>query len=171
MSVAGEEAETAVALMRPFARYRLVATDVAAYYNLIEKGEPLPPIEELRVSVTYEGFFPTGFNVEAGAPNDALNTGIHYASAPVTAEGYDEAECRQVGADLVLTNGGESFVTVTVQMVDTRTGETVATVEHIKVPYRRGQLTTVTGHFLPAGKTTGGVEIDTDWGEDIVITF
>ncbi len=160
-----------VSLIRPFAKYRLIATDVEAYYNLIEKGEALPPIEDLQVRVTYEGFFPTGFNVATGKPNDALNTGIHYTSVPTVAEGYDAAVNRQVGADFVLTNGEESFVTVTIQMVDTNTGEAVATVQHVKIPYKRGHLTTVTGHFLTAGKTTGGVQIDTEWGEDIVIEF
>ena len=150
------------ALVRPFAKYRLIATDVEAYYNLIEKGEALPPIEDLQVRVTYEGFFPTGFNVATGKPNDALNTGIHYTSVPTVAEGYDAAVNRQVGADFVLTNGEESFVNVTIQMIDTKTGEAVATVQHVKIPYKRGHLTTVTGHFLTAGKTPGGVQIDTE---------
>ena len=163
--------EGALSLERPFAKYRLIATDVEAYYNLIEKGEALPDIEDLQVRVTYEGFFPTGFNVATGKPNDALNTGIHYSSVPTVAEGYDAKVNRQVGADFVLTNGEESFVTVTIQMVDTNTDEAVATVQHIKIPYKRGHLTTVTGHFLTAGKTPGGVQIDTEWGEDIVIEF
>ena len=160
-----------VSLERPFAKYRLIATDVEAYYNLIEKGEALPPIEDLQVRVTYEGFFPTGFNVATGKPNDALNTGIHYTSVPTVAEGYDAKVNRQVGADFVLTNGEESFVNVTIQMVDTNTGEAVATVQHVKIPYKRGHLTTVTGHFLTAGKTPGGVQIDTEWGDDIVFEF
>lgn len=160
-----------VSLERPFAKYRLIATDVEAYYNLMDKGEALPPIEDLQVRVTYEGFFPTGFNVATGKPNDALNTGIHYTSVPTVAEGYDAKVNRQVGADFVLTNGEESFVTVTIEMIDTNTGEAVATVQHVKIPYKRGHLTTVTGHFLTAGKTPGGVQIDTEWGEDIVIEF
>ena len=160
-----------VSLERPFAKYRLIATDVEAYYNLIDKGEALPDIEDLQVRVTYEGFFPTGFNVATGKPNDALNTGIHYTSVPTVAEGYDAKVNRQVGADFVLTNGEESFVNVTIQMIDTNTGEAVATVQHVKIPYKRGHLTTVTGHFLTAGKTPGGVQIDTEWGEDIVIEF
>ena len=163
--------EGAVSLERPFAKYRLIATDVEAYYNLMDKGEALPPIEDLQVRVTYEGFFPTGFNVATGKPNDALNTGIHYTSVPTVAEGYDAKVNRQVGADFVLTNGEESFVNVTIQMIDTNTGEAVATVQHVKIPYKRGHLTTVTGHFLTAGKTPGGVQIDTEWGEDIVIEF
>ena len=166
-----ERVEGAVSLIRPFAKYRLIATDVEAYYNLIDKGEALPDIEDLQVRVTYEGFFPTGFNVATGKPNDALNTGIHYTSVPTVAEGYDAKVNRQVGADFVLTNGEESFVNVTIQMVDTNTGEAVATVQHVKIPYKRGHLTTVTGHFLTAGKTPGGVQIDTEWGEDVVIEF
>lgn len=160
-----------VSLERPFAKYRLIATDVEAYYNLMDKGENLPAIEDLQVRVTYEGFFPTGFNVATGKPNDALNTGIHYTSVPTVAEGYDAKVNRQVGADFVLTNGEESFVTVTIQMIDTKTGDIIATVQHVKIPYKRGHLTTVTGHFLTAGKMPGGVQIDTEWGEDIVIEF
>ena len=170
-SPAGGVEGASVSLVRPFAKYRLIATDVEAYYNLIDKGEALPDIEDLQVRVTYEGFFPTGFNVATGKPNDALNTGIHYTSVPTVAEGYDAKVNRQVGADFVLTNGEESFVNVTIQMIDTNTGDIVATVQHVKIPYKRGHLTTVTGHFLTAGKTPGGVQIDTEWGEDIVIEF
>lgn len=167
----GAGADVALTLERPFAKYRLIATDVEAYYNLISKGEALPAIEDLQVRVTYEGFFPTGFNVATGKPNDALNTGIHYTSVPTVAEGYDAKVNRQVGADFVLTNGEESFVNVTIEMIDTNTGDIIATVQHVKIPYKRGHLTTVTGHFLTAGKTPGGVQIDTEWGEDITIKF
>ena len=78
LTVTDDTPDKPVTLERPFAKYRLIATDVEAYYNLIDKGEALPDIEDLQVRVTYEGFFPTGFNVATGKPNDALNTGIHY---------------------------------------------------------------------------------------------
>ena len=171
LTVTDDTPDKPVTLERPFAKYRLIATDVEAYYNLMDKGEALPAIEDLQVRVTYEGFFPTGFNVATGKPNDALNTGIHYTSVPTVAEGYDAKVNRQVGADFVLTNGEESFVNVTIQMVDTNTSDIIATVQHVKIPYKRGHLTTVTGHFLTAGKTPGGVQIDTEWGEDVVIEF
>ena len=160
-----------IELIRPLAQYRLIASDVEAYRDLIAKGDTLPPIEELQARVTYEGFFPTGFNVATGQPNDALNAGIHYVFAPTAAEGYEEATARQVGADFVLAGDEESFVTVTLQLVDVTTGKAVSTVQHVKIPYRRGHLTTVSGHFLTAGKTTGGVQINTEWDKDIVIEF
>lgn len=163
--------EQAITLTSPFARYRLIANDVEGYLNLIANGEDYPPVEDLQVLITYEGFFPTGFDVATGKPNDALNAGIHYTTAPVAATGYPEAEARQIGSDFVLTNGEESFVTVTIQMIDPRTGEAISTVSGIQIPYRRGQLTTVTGRFLTAGKTTGGVEVDDDWENDITIDF
>ena len=170
-SPAGGVEGASVSLVRPFAKYRLIATDVEAYYNLIDKGEALPDIEDLQVRVTYEGFFPMAFNVGTGKPNDALNTGIHYTSVPAVAEGYDEAKNIQLGADFVLTADDESFTTVTLQMIDIATGEAVTTVEHVKIPYKRGCLTTVTGNFLTASKTPGGVQVDTEWGENIVIGF
>ena len=162
--------ETSVTLLRPLARYRIVATDVEGYNNLIAKGEKLPPIEELEASVSYEGFLPTAFNVATGQPNDALQ-GIAYRAGIVAADGFAGDEARQVGADFVLAGDDDSFVTVTVQLTDRTTGETVSTVRGVKIPYRRGELTTVSGTFLTAGRTSGGVEIDTDWGEDIVIEF
>ena len=170
LNVGEEDTEQAITMTRPFARYRLIANDVEGYLNLIKNGENLPAIEDLQVRVTYEGFFPTGFNVATGKPNDALNTSIHYTSVPTVADGYDEATARQVGADFVLTNGEESAVTVTIQMIDTNTDDTVCTVSGIKIPYKRGHLTTVSGHFLTAGKTAGGVQVDTEWN-DVIIKF
>lgn len=171
LNVGEEDTEQAITLTRPFARYRLIANDVEGYLNLIKNGEDLPAIEDLQVRVTYEGFFPTGFNVATGKPNDALNIGIHYTSMPTIAEGYNETEARQVGADFVLTNGEESFVTVTVQMTNKHTREAISTVSGIKIPYKRGHLTTVTGRFLTAGKTTGGVQVDNNWENDVTIDF
>ena len=171
LTVTDDMPEKPVTLTRPFARYRLIANDVEGYLNLIKNGEDLPAIEDLQVCVTYEGFFPTGFDVATGKPNDALNIGIHYTSMPTVAEGYNETEARQVGADFVLTNGEESFVTVTVQMTNKHTGEAISTVSGIKIPYKRGHLTTVTSRFLTAGKTTGGVQVDNNWENDVTIDF
>ena len=171
LNISEDSSEQAITMTRPFARYRLIANDVEGYLNLIANGEDYPQVEDLQVLITYEGFFPTGFDVATGKPNDALNAGIHYTTAPVAATGYPEAEARQIGSDFVLTNGEESFVTVTIQMIDPHTGEAISTVLGIQIPYRRGHLTTVTGRFLTAGKTTGGVEVDDDWENDITIDF
>lgn len=170
VSLTGGTQDQTVELIRPLARYRLVATDVKGYLNLLAKGEELPPIGDLEVSVSYEGFFPTGFDVTSGKPNDAL-TGIGYTAGIVEAAGYGLDEARQVGADFVLTNGDESSVTVTVRMIDRNTGKTVSKLTDIRIPYRRGCLTTVTGTFLTAGRTPGGVQVDPEWGDEIIVEF
>lgn len=170
ISVSGEVQDEPVTLIRPLARYRLVATDVEAYGKLVEK-ENYPPIERLMVRIIYEGFFPTGFDVATGKPNDALDTRISYTDTPAETKGYAPAKALQVGGDFVLTNGTESFVTVTVEMVNADTGEVVSRSTGIRIPYRRGHLTTVSGHLLTAGKTSGGVQIDTEWGDEIIIEF
>lgn len=169
-TVSGESQNVSIELVRPFARYRIIANDVENYMELLESGDDLPSISDLTVRVAYETFFPTGFSVPDERPNDALN-GISYAADIVEADGYNPDEARQVGADFVLTNGEETFVTVTVQMLDKNSGEAISTVTGIRIPYRRGQLTTVSGNFLTTGRTSGGVNIDTGWGDDIVVEF
>lgn len=170
VSVGGDTQDESVDLVRPFARYRLVATDVEGYETLVHE-DGYPSIENLQVCVTYTGFFPTGFDAVTGKPNDALNTGIAYMTRPVAADGFDTAEARQVGEDFVLTNGEESFVTATIRITDRTTGKAVSAVQNVKIPYRRGHLTTVKGCFLTAGNTSGGVDIDTDWDDEIIVEF
>lgn len=170
LSVGEAVQDEPITFIRPLARYRLVATDVEAYGKLVEK-ENYPPIERLTVRIIYEGFFPTGFDVATSKPNDALDTRISYTDTPTEAKGYAPAKALQVGSDFVLTNGTESFVTVTVEMTDAATGEVVNRSTGIRIPYRRGHLTTVSGHLLTAGKTSGGVQIDTEWGDEIIVEF
>ncbi|KAH0786325.1 Fimbrillin-A associated anchor proteins Mfa1 and Mfa2 [Histomonas meleagridis] len=170
VSVGDTSADVNVELIRPFARYRIIANDVEAYQKLVQE-RILPEIENLQIRISYEGFFPTTFNVATGKPFDAL-TGIGYTTEITYADGYNPDEARQVGSDFVMTDGQESFVTVTVQTVDKSSGEAISTVTGIRIPYRRGQLTTVSGTFLTAGRLgVSGLELDTDWGEDIVVPF
>ena len=166
VNVSGGAQDESVKLERPFARYRIIATDVEEYEALRQK-EGYPPVEELLVTVTYTGYFPTGFDAASGKPNDA-RTGIAYTTRPVAADGFDAAKARQVGADFVLANGGDSFVTATVRVTDPATGRAVSAVQDVRIPYRRGYLTTITGKILTAGNTPGGVTIDPGWDEIIV---
>ncbi len=159
-----------VQLQRPLAKYRLIATDVEAYRKLAEiDATKYPPIDELTVTVQYENYFPASFNAVTGKPNDSY-TGIAYTGCLTDAEGFDTATALQAGSDWVLTNGTESFVTATVKITD-RTGSTVTATGSVRIPYRRGQLTTVKGNFLSGGHAGGGVEIDTEWEDDIIIRF
>jgi len=158
-----------VQLQRPLAKYRLIATDVEAYRKLAEiDATKYPPLDELTVTVQYENFFPTSFNVTTGKPEDA-NVGIAYTGRVTEAADYDTEEAMQIAHDYVLTNGAESSVSLTVQITDSE-GNIVNTATGIRIPYRRGHLTTIEGNFLSAGHTGGGIQIDTDW-KDIIVPF
>ena len=157
ITVGGGTTEKAVTLERPLAKYRIVTKDADRYKAL----DGVPPLEDLTVGVEYEGFFPSSFNVASGKPNNAVE-GVEYASRPswtTDADGLTE-----LASDYVMVNGSESSVRLTVS-VTAPDGSVVARTRGVKVPYRRGRLTTVSGDFLTAGRGGGGADIDTSWDD------
>jgi len=151
--------EKAITLERPLAKYQLLATDVEKY-RLFERINNYPPMEELRVSVSYEGFFPNRFDVSTNMPTDAV-VGIAYTGIVQPTAETPEATA-VIGSDYVFVNGSESEVTVTITITD-KNGKTIARVPNVKINYRRDRLTTLSGEFLTAGITTAGIVIDPDW--------
>lgn len=163
LTVSTTDKQENITLYRPLAKYRLVATDVAKYNELrIERN--YPAIEDLKISISYEGFLPNAYSIKLQKPADS-DTGYTYASA--LSEQTDDAVT--VGKDYVLVNGAESFVTVSILFKDAK-GRTVSGVKGVKVAYRAGQLTTVSGNFLTAGLGSG-IQIDTDWSGDYDVEF
>lgn len=167
-----ELTELEITLERPLAKYRLMANDVSRYNELRDKyPDKYPPLSDLTVEVAYEYFFPSVFNVISRRPVDSA-TGVSYNSVLEEAAGFPADKAVMIAHDCVLTNGSDSFVSLTVK-VCAADGKEVASSSGIRVDYRRGYLTTVKGNFLTAGKTTGsgGVSIDTEWENEIIIEF
>lgn len=151
--------EKAITLERPLAKYQLLATDIKKY-RIFERINDYPPMEELTVTVSYDGFFPNRFDVSTNMPTDAV-MGIAYKGiVQPTAESPDSIAT--IGSDYVFVNGSESEVQVTITITDNK-GKTIARVPNVKIPYRRDRLTTLKGEFLTAGITTAGIVIDPDW--------
>ena len=149
-----------IPLQRPLAKYRIIADDVETYRKLTEaEPEKYPPLEELIVTVLYDGYFPSGFNVSTGKPNDAIG-GISYSQALDHNNNVDDEVL--FGSDWVLVNGTESLVNVTITVTDDE-GNTLCSVSGIPINYRRSHLTTVHGNFLTAGISNGGININTEW--------
>ena len=117
----------------------------------------------MKISIVYEGFLPCAYNVSTQKPSDS-DGGYGYASA--LSEQTDEATT--VGKDFVLVNGEQSFVTVTILFKDAN-GKAISGINGVRIGYRAGQLTTVTGNFLTAG--VGGVQVDTEWSGDYEVNF
>ena len=76
----------------------------------------------------------------------------------------------QLCNDWIISSTERASVTLTVTLTD-RQGTVVSRTNDIRVDYRRGQLTTLRGKFLTAGKSPGGVSIDEAWEDDVVINF
>lgn len=158
--------EISLQLQRPLAKYRLVATDVPGYRRLTEiDAAKWPPLEELTVSVQYENFFPSEFSMTAEKVTDALK-GIAYTITLTETENENEMT---VASDMVMADDRESAVTATIIIAD-RQGNTVSRTSGVRIAYRQGHLTTIRGGFLTAGKSSGGITIDTEWNE-IIIEF
>lgn len=157
-----------IPLQRPLAKYRIIADDVETYRKLSEaEPEKYPPLEELTVTVQYDGYFPYSFNAATGKLDDVTKDNISYTSIPLLTT--EEAEEWQMASDWTLTGTADSFISAIVSISNAK-GEEICRTNKIRIDYRRGHLTTIRGNFLTAGISGGGIIFDTDW-EDIIVEF
>lgn len=159
----GSNAAQNVEMHRPLAKYRLVATDVQKYEEL-RTLRGYPPLEDLTVEIAYEGFLPNAYSISLSKPADA-DTGYGYRSA----WSEQQADKVTVGKDYIFVNGTQSSVSVTILLKNSE-GKTIGGVKGVKIDYRAGQLTTVSGDFLTAGLGSG-ITINTDWSGDYDVEF
>lgn len=149
-----------VDMVRPLAKYELIATDVKDFLRKTKKQRA----DDAAFTITFSyGFYlPTVFNVLSGKPADS-RTGIAY-TIPLTVPDDGTEECR-IGTDFVFVNGAESFVKLSMEICDGGSNVISRTVG-LEVPYRRGHLTTVRARFL-TNEMQGGVDIDDEFEGDI----
>lgn len=153
-----------VQLQRPLAKYRIIADDVEAYRKLTEADpQKYPPLEELTVTVQYEGYFPSEFNTTGGKVTDSTPA-IGFSARLTNTEANELPLC----VDRIMASS-ESSVPATLTISDS-SGRQVCRVSKVQIAYKQGCLTTLRGKFLTAGVSSGGIHIDTDW-EEIIIPF
>mgnify|MGYP005874612255 FL=1 len=149
-----------VELVRPLAKYEIIATDVKDFLRKTKKQRA--DDETFTITFSYGFYFPTVFNVLSGKPADS-QTGVQFTT-PLTVPDDGTEECL-IGADFVFVNGAESFVKLTMEIRDSG-GNVISRTTGLEVPYRRGHLTTVRARFL-TNEMQGGVEIDPGFDGDI----
>ena len=150
-----------VDMVRPLAKYELIATDVKDFLRKTKKQREGGDAA-FTITFSYGFYLPTVFNVLAGKPADS-RTGIAY-TIPLTVPDDGTEECR-IGTDFVFVNGAESFVKLSMEIQDSG-GNVISRTTGLEVPYRRGHLTTVRARFL-TNEMQGGVDIDPDFDGDI----
>ena len=165
LTVANTDLSKDITMLRPLAKYRLVAMDVKQFKNLAVKYG-FPPIEDITIDIRYDGFLPTSYNTVTKKPNGSEQN-YAYVSA---LEDVTDTEA-QVGKDFIFVNGDQSLVEITILIKNKNTGKIISKVSGVKVNYRAGYLTTVRGDFLTGGATGGDINIDTEWDEDFTVEF
>ena len=151
-----------VDMVRPLAKYELIATDVKDFLRKAKKQRA--DDETFTITFSYGFYLPTVFNVLSGKPADS-RTGIAY-TIPLAVPDDGTEECR-IGTDFVFVNGAESFVSLSMEIRDSG-GNVISRTTGLEVPYRRGHLTTVRARFL-TNEMQGGVDIDDEFEGDIDI--
>lgn len=143
-------------MQRTHAHYRIVATDADEFRRILARNNPSKQPEEYRVKVMYEFYFPTAFNALTGVPCGS-DTGVEF-TLPLSLTPTGGNEC-ELASDYIPANGVPSFVTLTLEVTNEE-GKTLSRANGVKVPYKRGCTTTVTGRFLTT-LMSGGIDLDT----------
>lgn len=156
--------ETDITLKRPFAKYRIIATDIERY-NAIRDINNHPPVEELEISINYEGYFRSTLNIATEKITNSAN-GINYQTSLREITTTTATICD----DYVFVTESDSSVDATIIITDAN-GEKIAQIPNVKIEYRQNHLTTISGDFLTAGLSSGGVSIDTDWDGEFNVEF
>lgn len=168
-----EEPVTVVpaAMDRVFAKYNLVARDVKRYKELRQaNGDKYPPLENLVVNVSYNGYFPNSHDVHTDKPNSS-GAGVQFNS---TLRDITDATTT-LASDYILAASIDSgdphpYVNATVIITDKHTSDVIARTV-VRIDYLRGHVTTVESDYLTAGIIDQGITIDTNWDGVIDVYF
>ena len=148
-----------VDMVRPLAQYEIIATDVKDF--LAESQRQRETGTAHSVTCSFGFYFPLGFNVLTGKPqNSQMNVAF---TAPLTVPD-DGREEYTIGTDFIFVNGEESYVPLEIRIADSD-GYVVSLTTGLNVPYQRGHLTTLRGRFLTS-KVSPGVGINPDFDDD-----
>ncbi len=163
-----ERQEVTIPLERPFAKYKLIATDLEEFVRRITEKQfasgatslHIVNPEEYRVIFRYTGYMPCSYNMFTNKPADAW-TGISFESQ---LKPLDEQEV-ELGFDYVFVNGTETKISVAVEVYD-KNGKQVSRSNTIDIPIIRNKLTIVQGRFLTYRAATGNMGINPGYEDD-----
>lgn len=159
----GEEISLDLNMIRPLARYELVANDLPQLRRMIADGKTSG--NKFTVKVEYNYYLPTGMNLLTGKVGHSKQY-VTY-SRTVTLPTDEEQEELQLAYDYVMVNGEGSFVSVNIEIADAGK-QVISRVKGLQVSYEQGHLTTKKGKFFSV-EPNPGISIDTEFDEDIII--
>lgn len=151
-------------LKRPQAKFRIISADTEEFITRAHTRRDRE--SDYRVTLGYEYFLPTAYDVAGGVLCDS-KPGVRF-TAPCNIEADAEGKC-ELASDFVFVGTDASHVTVTLEVTDGE-GKVISRVTGVKVPVKQGHLTTVTGNFLTT-LMQPGVSIDPGYEGEFDITI
>lgn len=163
-------------LKRPLAKIVLVASDIDKFYYRIfqhapsvaeatetAQAEQQALLATISNTVSISGYFPSGFNVMSGKPNDA-DLGYSFTAVPFMVGTY-----AVLGFDYVFIGENQTSVTVNMNILG-KNGENINSVSDLVVPIARNEVTVVIDEFLTK-RYTPGIGIDPEFDGEFNIQF
>ena len=157
---------TDIEMIRPMARYNLIATDVEKFLQKVDKKEITG--KKFTITVKYNYYLHTAFDALTGK----LKRSLQYMEYNKTVElatlrGLENKDEFTIGFDyLLINNESTASVPVTIEITN-ESKKVVARYQNLKIPYERNKETNIRGHFMTASP---GIDFDPDFeDEDIII--
>ncbi len=152
-----------IPVKRPFAVYQVVTTDVAKY-KADYAQDIYPSVAPSISQAVYGLYFPMGYNVYYGVPDD-FKANVSYDYQVVeTVEGEEAI----IASDYVFIDDKDTFYYLNFS-VKTADGKTITTVKDLKVNLQRNRLTIIRGDFLTRNIDDGEIGIDPGFDDEIVV--
>ena len=154
-----------VKMIRPMARYNLIATDVAKVLKKVTNKEITG--KKFTMTVKYNYYLPTGFDALTGRLKNSLQYVEYNKTVDLaTLQKEENKEEFNIGFDYLLINhDNEASIPVTIEITN-ESKVVVARYQNLKVPHQRNKETNIRGYFLTASP---GISFDPDFNDDDII--
>lgn len=151
-----------IELERPVARYELITNDIERFRNKIvsQYGEAATK-KKFTLTVRYTDYQPIGYNVLDKVTKHAMMYMNYSKSISFPEEGVEKM---QIAFDYPFVTGGEAEIPVAVEL--TNDANEVIARTYLRIPCKKGKLTTVQGNFL-TNLSNGGIQVDSEFEGEI----
>ena len=152
-------------LTPPMGGVEVISTDAEMFLAQVASRAGSDDFSSYSIRWDYGLYFPMGYNAYTGMPNKA-ETGVGFLSA-ITRKNAEEAS---LGFDYIFVNGSKTQVTLSLSVVENKTGNVISTYGGIPVPLERGKITIIRGKFLTTNHDSGiGINPDFDGEINVVL--
>lgn len=148
-------------LIRPQGRYVVLATDYNRYLKLSNT-----PVEENNVVCHYPSYINIGYSILEERPN-LSGDDLYYDFQPRPYD-FDGDIMVCTADDYSFVKGEESVISLNMTVIHAE-GSEMSDNDDIEIPLYPDKLTVVVGEFLTASNSSGGIKIEDNFEDEIII--